>query len=442
MMAKQFTSRILARLWGDRSGVSFITTALTLPVIIGMTGLGVDVTFWFKDRRELQTIADSAAVAGAVARNNGATIADTQQAVYDHATRDGFVAAGNDLVTANIPPSSGPNQGNNAYVEVIVNQERELFFASLFQDAAPIIEARAVGGAVFSGEHCIIGLDWYMDGAVEFSGTADANISCGVASNSESPSSIAIIGDAVLSADPAQAYGDILVQGSGELITNKPVQSFSQRVIDPYGPDGADLQVPADSPCDYPGGMTVNGATVTLDPGRYCGDLGIINGDVTFNPGVYIIDGGDFNVTGTSILYGEDVTFILTGADPDDIGIFHITGGTVAILIAPGPEGQPAYDGDYAGVLFYVDQTASSFQGANLIDNTTQGGSAMDLRGAIYSATREITYTGGASNGAGCLQIVARKVSFEGLSYINNSQEACEEQGVQAVYQVQVRLAE
>jgi hypothetical protein len=432
----------LGGLWRDCAGVTMMTTALLMPVIVGMAGLGIDVTFWFKDRRELQTIADLSAIAGAVAFANGATASEVQQTVADHAARNDFVPGPADALIVNVPPVYGPNAGEDGFVEVIVDQERRLYFAALFRQEPVVIQARAVGGSVYSGQHCILGLDESMDGAVTFSGTANANISCGVAANSDSSSAIAILGNAILSADPAQAYGDIYVQGNGELITQHPVQSFSQRITDPYGPDGRNLQVPAASPCDYAGGYTANGETVTLDPGRYCGDLTIINGNVTFNPGVYILDEGSFSVTGTSTLYGEDVTFILTGTDPNLIGDIHITGGTVATLIAPGPEGQPDYGGDYAGILFYQDQAAPSFQGANLIDNTTQGGSEMDLRGAIYFPNQEIVYTGGGGIGLGCLQIVARQVSFEGNAIIDNTEEACTAQGVESIYQARVRLVE
>jgi Flp pilus assembly protein TadG len=41
-----------------------LLTALMLPIIIGMTGLGVDVSMWVMQKQHLQTAADAAATAG------------------------------------------------------------------------------------------------------------------------------------------------------------------------------------------------------------------------------------------------------------------------------------------------------------------------------------------------------------------------------------------
>ena len=65
----------------DRSGGTIIWFALTMPMIFGMTGLGIDVTLWYMDKRILQTASDSGAIAGAhVAQQNGSD-AEIRQAV-------------------------------------------------------------------------------------------------------------------------------------------------------------------------------------------------------------------------------------------------------------------------------------------------------------------------------------------------------------------------
>ncbi len=55
----------------DRRGLTAITVALSLPVLIGSAGLGVEVGYWFLEERRLQTAADLAANAGAVALRAG-----------------------------------------------------------------------------------------------------------------------------------------------------------------------------------------------------------------------------------------------------------------------------------------------------------------------------------------------------------------------------------
>jgi len=40
--------------------------ALMLPFLFGIVGLGMEAGMWFKERRQLQTIADAAAVSAAI----------------------------------------------------------------------------------------------------------------------------------------------------------------------------------------------------------------------------------------------------------------------------------------------------------------------------------------------------------------------------------------
>ena len=52
----------------DRRGAVLIYTALAAPVFIGTVGLSVDVAGWQAQKRQLQTIADAAALGGALER--------------------------------------------------------------------------------------------------------------------------------------------------------------------------------------------------------------------------------------------------------------------------------------------------------------------------------------------------------------------------------------
>ena len=49
----------------DRTGSIIPMTALMLPLIVGMTGFGVDVSMWMMNKRDLQSAADAAAIAAA-----------------------------------------------------------------------------------------------------------------------------------------------------------------------------------------------------------------------------------------------------------------------------------------------------------------------------------------------------------------------------------------
>ena len=49
--------------------------ALVLPLVVGSAGLGVETTYWYYKRLQLQGAADSAAHAGAMERRSGADAA-------------------------------------------------------------------------------------------------------------------------------------------------------------------------------------------------------------------------------------------------------------------------------------------------------------------------------------------------------------------------------
>jgi len=230
----------VARLMRNCSGGTLIWFALTLPVIFGVAGIGIDAVLWYMDKRIIQTAVDSSVIAGALLALQDATDAEILAAVKEEIARNDFQATTDDVIVVNVPPLSGPNAGVAGFVEVIITKARPLYFAGFIHEAPVFIQARAVSGTSGVGSHCILALDETIDGAIEFGGTANADINCGVASNSQSDSAIDLNGGAVLKADSIQAFGDFEVSNNASLDTAKP-QPYSTRVNDPY----ADLDVPA-----------------------------------------------------------------------------------------------------------------------------------------------------------------------------------------------------
>ena len=417
------------RLCFDRRGVSAVLTALIMPVMVGFIGLGIDVGVWYSNKRDLQSAADSAAVSAALTYSAHHNAASARQLAEGDAVRNGFNSV-TGVATVNIPPATGPNVASADATEVILVEPQTLFFSSLFIGEPVNIRTRAVASAkVLPGNHCIVALDPSMDGAVEFSGTAEGAIDCGVASNSVSDSSVLIAGSATLTADPVDSAGDILVQGSATLNTQTPPK-LGGTVPDPY----EDLTVPTS-----PAGCTFNNFSTsanntTLSPGRYCNGIRLTNAaNTTFAPGIYIIDRGEFRTTGNSSMRGTGVTFILTGSGTNYANV-DFAGGTDVRFTAP-------TSGTYAGILFYQDRNAPSFQGASLITNSILGGSDADLVGAIYFPSQEVRFTGGADVGGAnsCLHLVARKVTITGNANIGSN---CAGTGVNPISRVVVKLVE
>ena len=420
----------------DTKGGVMIWTGLGLPVVLGMSGLGLDSAMWYLERRVMQSAVDTAAISAALAKAGGGDTTEINAAVAKALTENKFTLGGGDSLVVNVPPASGPNTGNSTAVEIVIQRKATLFLSQMIMAGPVNISTRAVAGAVPVGKHCIVALDENADSAVLFTGTADADIACGVASNSKSNRAIHVGGKAVLKADPAQAYGDIYVEGTATLQTLHPPQPRSPRVPDPFGPDGRDLQMPLTTVCDPAPDLSGSSGTINLVPGRYCGDLLIENKNVNLAPGVYIIDEGDLRVKAGSVVTGDGVTFILTGMNPAQIGVFEITSNSQFNVTAPA-------SGDYAGIVIYTDQQAHSNDGSgNPFTNYLYGGASLGMKGAIYSPSRKIEFTGGSGTSSDCLYLVSRLVTVTGNAVINNDPTTCESLGLEEIQQVRVKLIE
>ena len=428
--------RWAGKLAGDCRGSILVWSAFAMPVVFGMAGLGLDTGIWFLERRVMQSAVDSAALSASLARTAGGNQTQIEAAVQASFTKSNFTLVASDILQVNAPPLTGPNTGSATAVAVIVQRKPNLLLASLVTSQTVNVRARAVSGAVIVGTHCILALDEDVDSAVEFTGTAVADLNCGVASNSSSSKAIHVGGMATLSADPAQAYGDIFVEGSATLITNSPPQPNSPRVTDPFGPQGRDLQIPLLGTCTPVPDLSGMSGTITLNPGHYCGDLVIENKTVVFTPGTYIFESGNISIKAGSVVTGDGVTFILTSPIPAQVGRLEFASQSDITLTAPST-------GTFAGILIFEDINAATHDGNGVaFKHTVAGGTNTTLKGAIYTPARHIEFTGGSNASGQCLYLVARRVTITGNAVINNDPAVCESLGLESINQVRIRLVE
>lgn len=422
---------LLAR---DRQGGALALAAILLPTIAGFAGLGVDLTHWYSQRRAMQNMADGAAIAATYAVMAGDDASAVQQAAIEGAVRNGWNAAEGYVLQSFAPPEGGLYPGLARAAEVRITRNVPLYFLGVIGVGPVEVSARATGAGVDNGPQCIIALDHDADRAVTFTGDAHVTLGCGVASNSSSDQSIYIAGEAVLEANPAQAFGDIYVGNSATLITESPVQPYSQRVDDPYD----DVIMPVDpTTCSETDFWAKSGDTYLdppLQPGRYCGGLRV-SGTVDLAPGIYIVDGGDFVVGAEAVLTGDEVTIVLTGDTPSSVGNVKLNGGAEIDL-------SPTTTGEMSGILFYQDPDADPGT-SSIIESKFNGEAQVNLTGALYFPQRQVEYGGGSSAaGATCLHIVARTVEFTGESNITNDPDVCAAFGMQEVNQLRVQLVE
>ena len=393
--------------------------ALMLPVLFGIVGLGVEAGLWFKERRQLQNIADTAAVSAAIELAYGATSTELMTAAKIEADGNGFDPTSDTFLYVGTP-TSGTYAGQAAYVEVRVERKLETMLSQVFYSLNPLTTSRAVAGTTSDMEACVMALSntsmnsIYLNGA----GTKVTMTGCGVVANSDHSTNAINIQNGSFEADCLWSAGGI--SGESNITTACPTSvSNAKPVEDPF----ASLDVPAYGACDFdpPGVQACTPAHGdTLSEGVYCGGLEFSAGStVTMADGIYVIDEGNFKVNGGAHVTGNNVTIILTASDGTGTGTIQINGGaTVDLAAATGADTTGTIQGDYTGVLFYQDRTAGS---SPSMDATLSGGSTMELMGAVYLPNNDISFSGGNNTtGDGCLMLVSQSVSFNGDANIEN----------------------
>src|SRR5215469_11855743 len=83
---------LLRRLFRDKRGLSAVTVAVSMPVLFGVAGLGVDTGLWYAMKRQNQSAADAAALSAAyeVIGNHTNVATDLTPAASEAATRNNY----------------------------------------------------------------------------------------------------------------------------------------------------------------------------------------------------------------------------------------------------------------------------------------------------------------------------------------------------------------
>ncbi len=407
--------------------------ALMLPLLLGFVGLGVEVGSWFQNKRQIQTIADAAAIGGAYeAQNASATSSSILTSATTDATRNGYDAT-NDLITAVNPPISGSYTADNSAVETNVTRSVSLLFSSTFLSNAVSITARAVARTGNSDSTaCVLSLGTTGEG-VTVSGSGDVTFDgCQIASNSSDAGALTVSGSGDLTTDCYTVVGGLDDSASG-LTTDVGCvgKTNSKSVTDPYsGLVAPSYSDPAD--CDESSGYSynINGGVTTIShdadfsvPYIICGNFNVNNGSVTLEPGLYII-AGDFSAGANADISGDGVTIILM----DGGQLSNINGNATLNLSAP--DAADAVD-DWEGILFFQDPVTASSCTNNC--NTINGGASTTFEGVMYFPDQTIKFTGGNENTSTCLQIVALSVEFTGNSDVLGSTTGCADAGVTGI---------
>lgn len=380
------------KFWNSKGGNIAAVAALTMPVVVGGAGLGVETGYWYYEQMRLQQQADAAAFAAALEQRGGATEDDTLAKATSTAEANGF-DLGEGTIDVTTPSVLETDETNS--VDVALSREIPRGFTALFGKDPITIRAKASAAYSTAGNACVLALDKSAPEAVTFTGSSTAEMDgCVVMSNSIADVAVKVWGNTSVTAPCIMSVGgsEVADTATVELTQCTGMSGGQPPAADPY----REVPYPTTPPCQaYSSSSGFNPNTC------YTGTVNL-SGTKTLASGVYVLSGGSLKINANSVITGSDVTFVLKNGATVDIN------GTATVkLDAP-------TTGTYKGMLFMGSRTSGA-GGISKFNGTANS----RLTGAIYFPKQHVEYTGNFSGNGGCTQIVAATVSWGGNTHFN-----------------------
>ncbi|HXJ03226.1 MAG TPA: hypothetical protein VNH44_18555 [Micropepsaceae bacterium] len=400
-----------------RRGSVAVHIGLMMIAIIGMAALGSEIVFLLYKHRQMQMVADAAALSASTALSDGYP-SDLNVEARAIAAEGTFVHGVDGVtVTVNNPPVMGPNTGNNQAVEVIVDQPQTLYMMSLFRSGTFDVGARAVALVGKDWRYCLLALDPTAADAFDISNNGVvSNPSCGVASNSNSNSSLRISNNGAVNG-PVSVVGNWSLSNNADL-NGTPLQNHAAAIPDPY----VDMDLQTIPSCTAQ--PASGGGTISLTPGHFCTGWNYGN-NVTVNlaPGFYYID-QQLSVGNNAILNGTGgVTIIVNGNYA-----IQFSNNVRINITAPST-------GPYAGMAFFGTRTGSVG-----VTQTFSNNSVLNIKGVVYFPSQTINFqNNGSTTSGGCTQVIGRLIRVSNNVNLDNN---CAGTGVQPLGSGNPYLAE
>ncbi len=410
----------LRALRDNRSGISLVTTALMLPVLVGSIGLALDIGVWQVNKRNLQGAVDQAVYSAAVASTKGATVDQAQVEAKGVMAQLGFVD-GTDGVTVTVsnPPTTGSYNGNASAWQVVARKSQTLLFSRVLMNSAPMISVRAVAlnGSVTTtaatsstraGKGCILTLDTTGQYATEITNNgASSNANCEIYTNSNNAKALACYNNCAIAGDTFTVGG---VYKSGTMTgTNKTGQAA---VADPYSSITAPTQAEMGATCANGNKVvkSTTAASLTINPGRYCKGINFTGAGKTLvmNAGTYYVEsifmvgnGATLNATAS-----PGVTIVIVGSyclgdtnntcqHPDE-GI-----GNTANINITAPT-----TGTYAGIAMYFSDTT-------LRQHPFANSAYLHIQGVLYAPHQKLAFNNNSYfDNTKCTKVVSFQVTI------------------------------
>ncbi len=396
----------------DERGQTLVLGALSMILLVGVLALAVDVGNIRYTEIQLQTAADSAAIAAGLELGNcGDTVcsnmitAAEKALIEDGITSSTITPATNQCSVSNstgiamiinvspcILGTNDPNNGNAHMVEVVLTEPQSTAFARVFGVWSVNLEARAEAGDAYintaGGGNCL----WTNGLAFNSSdGNFDLN-GCGIydAGNLQTNN-----GDSV-TASTFLYYGTWSPDNCNNSCTwslgdseTQPTHTITQQT-DPL----ASLNAPSQPSTTYSGSTSFNSGTNPLSPGYYPYGFNINGGIVNLSPGLYYFNGSVNVDSGTTLecttcTGGAGVTLYFNS------GTLQMNSNSTVQLSAPSTG--DTSNGNVANmVLWYANGNGSGL--------TIDTGTSSYFNGVIYLPKQTLTLNSGSgvtiNNGA------------------------------------------
>ncbi len=362
---------------------------IILVTLLGFCGMAIDVGRIELRTIQLQAAADDGALTAAAERQrqNSSYIAATSTEVSSFLSQANLPAA---TTAVQSFASTGPYTADLSTLQVTVTQQIPLFFMGLVTgNRTRTLTAKAVAmtpPCVFLNSYTGAPSNFYT----VYLQSSSLKANCPVYANS----GVNVDGFSTLGNYQAKITGPSTRSGevsghfnASPLIYNSPV------LTDPL----AYITAPAFSACTYTG-MTYT-TSKTISPGTYCGGITINGASVIMNPGLYIITGG--MQMNSATLSGSGVTMYFTQGGGSGYGTFKLQTSSVMHVNAP----TDATGGGIPGVVIFGDRNWSGGVRDFIFSDSTYQGD-----GIIYTTNTGINVSGGGLSGYNYLGIDAGSI--------------------------------
>lgn len=385
----------------EEKGAIAPLAAIMLPLLLGVTGLGVDTSLWMMHKRDLQAAADAAVMsAGYELANDISEEESLTAAALRSAESNGYdsAAAGSQITVETTEVSPGVTQ-----ILVSLSEPDTTFFSGMvFSDGVTVQVTAASEVRTPTSAPCVMSLSGNASPAVQLDSNSEINLTgCSLQVNSDDDEALVTESNSDITADDVCVTGSVDQDGA---ISPAPTENCPA-IADPF----AALEAPpeAEDDCDYNNTVvnTGNEANPTeLSPGVYCGGIEVrSNKWVIFEAGIYIIKDGPLILSSNSHASGDDVMFYFTG---DDALVDFASNSEIDFTADTA--------GAYAGILFFQDR---NYSGTHTLNSNVDG----EFDGLIYFPSGHLDVDSNADLGdtPTCLQIVANTVNFDSNANLN-----------------------